>query len=451
MEKIQIFIDHDIIVRHFILNNTFAELEKAFEIQYVFPNNDNRVTTDISSLKLGSVKMIEVDRKRLAMLRQLAKIRSIKIARQKPSYAFVARTWKKLFGDDIFKDMWVRSQPLVYDIYRWHVLRKAGKYVELEQVIAEFQPDIIIHPTVLEGLFISDLALITGERRIPFLALMNSWDNPSTKAQIIRPPDWLTVWGEQTKRHAMEFVGMRPERIRIMGAAQFEAYRHPPSQSREEICRLIGVDPAKKLILYAGSSKSINEMEHLLHLQQAVTDGVLRDCQIIFRPHPWRTPAENEPDFYDIDWQHVSMDPTMKDCYIGPKTTAKMHLTSIEDTHSVLNAIDLLVSNMSTILLEAIIHHKPVICMISQKDEEENDFLNVTFNSLYFQELFTKGGVPRCHELANVGKYCAQQLQKSASPGFDQVMSGVASYFVTFGDQPYAVQLRDLVEEILRG
>jgi CDP-glycerol glycerophosphotransferase (TagB/SpsB family) len=143
------------------------------------------------------------------------------------------------------------------------------------------------------------------------------------------------------------------------------------------------------------------------------------------------------------------MDPTMKDCYNGPKTTPKMHLTNIEDTHSILNAIDLLVSNMSTIILEAIIHKKPVICMISKKDEESNDYLKVSLNSLYFKELFVKAAVPRCYELERVGDYCAEQLKRSAAPGYDQAMSGLASYFITFGDKPYAAQLKSFIDELL--
>jgi CDP-glycerol glycerophosphotransferase (TagB/SpsB family) len=190
-------------------------------------------------------------------------------------------------------------------------------------------------------------------------------------------------------------------------------------------------------------------MEHLLELEEAVTNGILRDCHVIFRPHPWRAPAENEPDFYDIKWKHVSMDPTMKDCYNGPNTQRKIHLSSIEDTHSILNAIDLLVSNMSTILLEGIIHSKPVICMISKKDEESNDFLNVTFNALYFQELFKKGGITRCNELEKIGDYCQEQLKKSQEPDFTHKANKIASYFVKFNEKTYSTRLKDFIDEII--
>ena len=162
MKKIQVFIDHDIIIRHFIHSNVFSELEKAFEVQYVFADYAKRIKTDISKLYLKSVTTISVDGVRSAKLRQLAKIQSLKIARKNSSYEFVANTWKKFFGFKVYAIMWVQSLPVIYDLYRRYVIRSAGRYKELESVIRDFEPDVIIHPSVLEGVFISDLALRTG-------------------------------------------------------------------------------------------------------------------------------------------------------------------------------------------------------------------------------------------------------------------------------------------------
>ena len=49
----------------------------------------------------------------------------------------------------------------------------------------------MLHPSVLEGLFITDLTTATGKRGIPFLVLMNSYDNPSLKSLVVDPPDQL--------------------------------------------------------------------------------------------------------------------------------------------------------------------------------------------------------------------------------------------------------------------
>lgn len=451
MKKIQVFIDHDIIIRHFIHSNVFSELEKAFEVQYVFADYAKRIKTDISKLYLKSVTTISVDGVRSAKLRQLAKIQSLKIARKNSSYEFVANTWRKFFGFKVYAIMWVQSLPVIYDLYRRYVIRSAGRYKELESVIRDFEPDVIIHPSVLEGVFISDLALITSERNIPFIALMNSWDNPSTKAQAVKTPDWLCVWGEQTKRHAVEFMGMASERVNIMGAAQFEAYRCAPSKTKEELCYEMGVDPAKKLILYAGSSKSVNEMKHLMLLEEAVQSGDLKSCHIVFRPHPWRAPAEGEADFYAIDWNHVSMDPAMKDFYNSPKNkrSTNINLTDYMDTHNILSAIDLLISNMSTIILEAALHGKPVLCMISDKDMEHNNFLNMAVNSLYFKELLEKIDLPRCRDEKRIGNYCLQQLELGKAPDFRRIQCEKARFFVNMGDRPYPIKLRNFIKDIL--
>jgi hypothetical protein len=451
MRRVQIFVEHDIIARHFILNNTFSVLHKNFEVQYVFPKNDKRITIDVSSLNLDNVRLVPVDRRRIGTFRMLAKIRSIKIARKNRSYQFIDTTWKKLFDEVTYKYMWWRSLPIIHQIYSRRIIQEAGRYVELEQVIQDFNPDILLHPTVLEGLFISDLAMISQERKIPFVALMNSWDNPSTKAQVIRPPDWLAVWGEQSKKHAVEFLGMRPDRIRMLGAAQFDLYRLSPVKSREEVFASLGVDPAKKLICYAGSSKSVNEMQHLQVLDEAVEAGQLANCHILFRPHPWRAPADDEPDFYNIKWKHVSMDPTMKNFYNPPGAESKIHLSNIEDTHAILSAIDLLVVNMSTIMLEAIMHGKPVICMISDHDLKTNDFLTVSVNSIFFQELMEKLKIPRCVEYADIGDFCRRQLLMAAEPGFEAKQRALANYFIELGEKPYGERLSQFIDEILQG
>jgi len=79
---------------------------------------------------------------------------------------------------------------------------------ELDALLEDERPDVIIHPCVLEGAFLNDLIVATQARGIPFVVIMNSWDNPSTKQAMAGSPDYLLVWGEQTKRHAIEFVGM---------------------------------------------------------------------------------------------------------------------------------------------------------------------------------------------------------------------------------------------------
>lgn len=450
MKKIQIFIDHDIIIRHFLFNDTFKELNKNYNLQFVFPIDDKRIKTDINNFKLSSIKLIPVDRDRLGKLRYLSKVQTINIARKKPAYKFIKKLWKMVFCFKDYYKMWLKSLPIVFNIYKNKIIKEIGNYPELEKVINNFNPDIIIHPSVLDGLFISDLALITHKKNIPFLVLMNSWDNPSNKALVIKPPDYLVVWGEQTKNHAIKFLGMDPENIKIMGAAQFEIYSKKPTKTRKDICNEIGINHNKKLILYAGSSKSINEINHLLALEESINKGFLKNCHVIFRPHPWRAPSEDEPDFFEIKWENVSMDPAMMNYYNSPKKSdeKKINLTDYMDTHNLLSAINLLISNVSTILLEAAMHGKPIICMVSDEDIKKSEFLKVTMISIYFQELLKILEVPRCKNYKELPKLCENMLSISALSDFEKKQKEKSNFFVDQGLEPYSIGLNKLVNEI---
>ncbi|CAM2057436.1 conserved hypothetical protein [Desulfovibrionales bacterium] len=450
-KRIQIFIDHDIIIRHFILNHTFAPLEALHHVQYVFPDNKKRVTVDLTHLKLQNIRKIAVDWRRLAMLRELAKIRNLRIARQNRQYNSVARLYTALMKPKDFACLNRLSLPGFWQWHKHRVVKMAGPFPELEAIIDAFNPDLLIHPTVLDGYFITDLGRINQERRIPFLALMNSWDNPSTKAGALYPPQYLFVWGEQTRRHAREFLGMDNSHIIISGPAQFEVYRQPPTKDRTAICAEIGIGSYHKLILYAGSSKSVNEIKHLQLMEQSVADGTLAGCHIIFRPHPWRAPAIDEPDFFDIPWQHVSMDPSMQPFYIGPKQTPKkqnlIHLTDYMDTHNILSAIDLLVSNVSTIFIEAAMHGKPLLCLISDKDVADSLHLNFTINTSYFNELLQRLDVPRCHEATTFTSHCRSLLDQAATSSYADMQRSRAHYFAELPPTSYPQRLLQFVEE----
>ena len=126
-----------------------------------------------------------------------------------------------------------------------------------------------------------------------------------------------------------------------------------------------------------------------------------------------------------------------------------MNLTDYRDTHNILSAIDLLVSNMSTILLEAAMHGKPVLCMISDEDMKSNNFLSVAVNSLYFKELLEQIDIPRCRDMNDISTYCRQQLDLGSSTNFQRLQRDKTRFFVEMGDNPYSVNLRNFIEDII--
>jgi len=450
-KKIQIFLETDITIRHFLLSGVLQTLEDKYEVQYVFPRH-SRVSFDVESLNLSNFKYIDTDNKRLTRLRNLIKVEGIRKAKRNPKYDFLLGIWEGILTPGTFKYLEKRSRNYIYPFFKLKNELMMTDYKEIQNIIDEFSPDIIIHPSVLEGLFITDLIKESKERNIELLVLMNSWDNPSTKSTVRGVPDYLAVWGDQTKTHAEEFMGMPKDRILKWGSAQFDIYNDKPTIDREEFCRLHGIDASKKIILYAGSSKSINEIEHLQLLEKAVSSGELENCHVVFRPHPWRAVVEDEEDFFSIPWKHVSMDINMIDTFKFSKSkegSNKINLTSYMDTHNILSSCDMLISNISTILLEAALHGLPVMCMVSDEEVKTKTFLRVTLNSLYFKEILSELDIPRCTNHEELIPNLKKLVDQSLDPKFKDFQLGRTSYFIERNGMTYKQMLNDFVSSKL--
>src|SRR5205807_10140461 len=101
-------------------------------------------------------------------------------------------------------------------------------------------------------------------------------------------PDRLVVWGEHSRRLAHERLRIPLDHLPIFGAAQFDVYRRAPREAPAAYRARLGVPAGRQLLLYAGSSKGLDETMHLVALERAIERGELGDCSVLYRPHPWR-------------------------------------------------------------------------------------------------------------------------------------------------------------------
>ncbi len=125
--------------------------------------------------------------------------------------------------------------------------------------------------------------------KIPRLAFITSWDNPSTKRRMVFNYDGYVVWSQEMKDQMHYFFPhSRRVPIYVVGAPQFDVfYQSRFEQSRAEFCQVNQLDPTAPIILYAmGSPNMIPEMAAVKHLAQSVIAGELGNAQLLVRPHP---------------------------------------------------------------------------------------------------------------------------------------------------------------------
>jgi len=116
--------------------------------------------------------------------------------------------------------------------------------------------------------------------------LVFSWDNLSSKAVLHEHPDHLLVWNDMLAWEAGAFHGVPAERVRVVGAPNFDRFF-----AELEASPAVPPGPdGRRTILYLGSSKASRDepaiFDRWLSALRSAPDAALREARVVLRPHP---------------------------------------------------------------------------------------------------------------------------------------------------------------------
>lgn len=451
--KILVFVEHDVIIRHFVHSGAFSDLIAAHDVVFVFPEPGyKRVTLDVSTLDLGApYRHLTVHQLRLTVWKRLFQVNQL---RWRPGkfYAVLRKLFREVIKPKAAALYTVLSLPGIYQLLRWRSIAKirVNPYVDLDRIIDEEAPDLLVHPSVLEGVYINDLVATSEAIGVPLVVIMNSWDNPCTKRAIVGIPDWLLVWGPQTRQHAIDYVGMPPDKTIEFGAAQFEIYRNPPRITREEFCQTHDIDTGKRIVLYAGSSKGTDEYSHLETIELAIEDGELENLAVVYRPHPWGDGGKGGGRILDREWKHIRIEATMRTYLEQVRDGNKaMSFPDYRDTHDVLSSIDALVSPLSTIILEGAMHGKPTLCFLPIEETGARHF-QMALPLKHFEDMFNSEEFPTTWGLEDLVPDIKIMLARLDDREYLERRATACNHFVTQFDIPYGQRLTSFCETIVQ-
>ncbi|MEG3618578.1 hypothetical protein V5T82_08945 [Magnetovibrio sp. PR-2] len=456
-KRAMVFIDHDLIIRNFINSRAFQDLNENWDVTYVFNDDptteETSIFSNIDELELPRVLTTHITRERMASWYKLYAIGAMHDNRGTAQKAYCKQRLYETHGylrTNIFD---VLGLPGIYAIAQRYVFNKQGHLPELKKLIKAEKPDVLIHPSVLAGYFVNELLVLKDILEIPFLVLMNSWDNPSQRAMTIDHPDCLGVWGEETKDQAIEYMNMPADRIRVLGAAQYQGYRTPVSDDDLTLRRMFKVPQDKPIVLYGGISQSLDEIRHLTMLEDKIETGEIPDCHILYRPHPWRGDlVENEDNFFDHDYKHISMDPFMENYYrrISTMNDRGMDMSDFEISRKLLKMVSGTISSLSTLLLDTVLHGKPTIAFMPHADmvKKFGRPEHLLDKLAHFKGLWGRPGVDMCRSDDNLSASIANLLKQSNDEDLHQTMLEYAQRFVDLSEPNYSTRLYHLAEEM---
>ena len=452
-KNLGIFIDHDIIIRNFIKTKVFNSLSQEYNLIFFFPNKyKKRVNTNISELKLNKSVFIDIDPKRNHTLQRFYHVSILKDLRKRKDKdkQVTLIMYKHILRKGRFYLDWFRSSKYIYPIYKNYIKKKIGSNAELIHIIKKNYIDIIIHPTVLNGLFVNDLLDISKKLDIPNIFLINSWDNPSTKSLMYGHPDKIFVWGEQTKNHAIKFLNIPEENIVISGAAQFEFYKYPDKIDNQHYVKMIKNKSNYKLICYAGSSKGLNEMHHLKILDDFINKNNI-NIKILYKPHPWKDFHKDEKNFFDYNFVNIMMDPLSKDNYLSLLRNEYFNLDLInqESNIIVLKSVDALITPVSTILLEAAFLGKPIAVYLSNDNLSLKSHFNVASQRIQYTEFYSLIEPLLCEDMKELGSTINQLVKLSQDSEYCENLKNKIQKCNLFHKLSYSNQLKLTINKLL--
>ncbi len=451
-EKILIFIDMEMILRHFIANDTFKELDKNYDLVYVFNydrydfKNDKIVKEFILKDK---IRITNIPRSRTGKWFYLYIVTVLRQQRGTKNFqARIRQEFSRIGKKNVILAL-IAGLPFIYQIFHFLFVRKMGIHSNVTEIIKKEKPKAIIHPSILQGYFVNELIRyrVTKDNSIPLIFLMNSWDNPSAKAFCTGAPTKLVVWGEQSKNHAIEYMKLNPKDIECFGAAQFEIYKEKTRLSREELCQFFNVDNEKTIILYAGAGNGKYESLYLESLESFIRDGFLPNCHIIYRPHPWRGGlGDGEKDFFKMDFHNITIDPTMSDYYRKEikNPSGKMFLTDYRNSRDLLTLVDGVISPLSTMLVESIINGKPILMFFPERQYDSG----YAIDEIHFAEFLKVNIINKCLKEDQFLKSCQTLLKQIEGDDISLELKKTSEFFVTPSKISYGEQLLKLVEKL---
>ena len=249
-----------------------------------------------------------------------------------------------------------------------NALMPAGFFAPLFE---RYGPGLVV--TAAPGYLPHDTLLLREARRrgIQTVCVITSWDAPHNMGLRGARPDYVVVWREVQKREVVRYQGFRPERVVVGGMPAFDVYRnthHWPS--REDLFARYGLDPQRKLIMFATKSPAVYLHIRIMEaLVKAIGDGRFSyPAQLLARLHPLHFTSflANSPALQSImaEYQALAAQTSYLAFSIPQVVSTKMDNDmpgEARELACLLHHTDVLINLFSTIQLEACLADVPVI------------------------------------------------------------------------------------------
>ena len=258
------------------------------------------------------------------------------------------------------------------------------------------RPDaVLVSPLIDLGSAQTDVIKSAKALGIPTGMVLYSWDNLSTKGGLHVHPDRMFVWNELQRTEAETLHGYPIEHAIATGAPRFDDFfALRPATDRPSFFAPLGLDPARRCLIYLASSKFVvteSELPFIRTWVRAIRrsgDETLRHCNIIVRPHPDVKSWGDEGEVDLVRWSGIEGKGRVTRPIDDPRVVVlRTHYRRAQAFYDALHHSAAVVALNTSAAIEAAIVGRPVFTLLAG-----DDAANGQESTLHFHYLLEKNG-----------------------------------------------------------
>lgn len=405
MKTIFITITRGLIVRNILRTDAFEILRKRSDIKFVFLVLDKAADEfkkdffggNIEVLPITSPATSEMKSRFLRIVaRNLVWTDSSKILSFVGKFSNMKRdSWfyKALLNTIGF----LGKSRFINCFYRWAEFRFLPER-DFDYLFKNRKVDLIFLPDIQGKI---DIALLKSAKRfgVKSIAMTKGWDTLCQR--LIRAlPDKIIVQSEPVRDDAIRYQHMPAAKIFVSGFPQFDLFlKKDWLLTREEYCKKIGFDPARAILFFGSSGAWTNRDSEVV---EKICDCILKNkfaqsASLLIRPHFSNVLTKPYKNFYNLP-----------NIFVDDKYTLSNFIDnwnpSDEDNRMLVNTLyhsDILISYLSTLVLDAVVAGKPIINLVfgGQYDLDGRDVTERLFKRTHYQAIIKTGGARMVYNL----------------------------------------------------
>ena len=316
-KKVLIIISSKYYIKYLTLDS-FQILKKKYDVFFALKKKSFKKEKNYKFYELNCNNKLILRYFDLIRLRYLKKIKSLTIPLLLRFPTF--QIYKKVFFEKnhfspllfYFKNFFIKkifylilSNFLFFELYKKFLSIKIKKKTELDILIEKIRPHLIIYPTHFiepDMIYINRSAQLINSKTY---YIVDNWDNLTSKAAMLKKADYLGVWGEQSKQHAIKYYNYRPKDIFLLGNNRIDKYFHYRKKKYRNIINI-----KKPYVLFLGTNLLFREELKCLK----ILDQKNLNLKIIYRIHP-QLQENYRKEFTNIKFKNVEINIPEKKFY----------------------------------------------------------------------------------------------------------------------------------------